>query len=100
MKNQKSHELRSKCVLNKNNKNTNPDLRTQTQKKKKQPFNTKFSSKSLIHMNPVNKPISNKPINLYFLRKKKKNPKNLSQIQIHKSQSPHFLKPKKIIKDS
>ena len=28
IKNKKSHELRSKSVLNKNNKNTNPDLRT------------------------------------------------------------------------
>ena len=32
IKNQKSHELRSKYVLNKNNKNINLDLRTQTQK--------------------------------------------------------------------
>ena len=27
--------MRSKCILNKNNKNTYPDLITQTQKKKK-----------------------------------------------------------------
>ena len=35
IKNQKSHELRSKYVLNKNNKNINLDLRTQIQKFKK-----------------------------------------------------------------
>ena len=34
IKNKKSHELRSKSALNKNNKNTNPDLRTQTHKLK------------------------------------------------------------------
>ena len=42
MKNKKSHELRFKNILN---KNTNPE-----EKKKKNPFKTEFSSKSLIHM--------------------------------------------------
>ena len=72
IENKKSHKLRSKSALNKNNKNTNSDLRKQAQKFKiikkkkktnnnnnKQPFKTEFSSKSLIHMiftNQTHKP--------------------------------------------
>ena len=34
--------MRSKCILNKNNKNTYPDLITQTQKKKKKVIKNHF----------------------------------------------------------
>ena len=70
IKNKKSHELRSKSALNKNNKNTNPGI---LKKKKKHThthththkIKTEFSSKSLIHMiftNQTYKP--NKQTNL------------------------------------
>ena len=84
MKNQKSHELRSKCVLNKNDKNTNPDLRSQTQKlkKKKKIKNNSNLRTTRTHFSANNLYLNHQ--NAY---------KNI--VNIFKNKTEHFTKEKK-----